>query len=73
MTELSSILDADYLRRQADTCLRIAHATFDLTTAERLRFLAIELRAKAAELDNETLLKPHMRTGTSSSSRQDRT
>ena len=44
---------SDYLRRQADACLRIARAGFDLGTAERLRVLASELRAKADELDDE--------------------
>jgi hypothetical protein len=43
----------DYLRRQADACLRIARGGFDLGTAERLRVLASELRAKADELEQE--------------------
>jgi hypothetical protein len=43
---------AEYLRQQAATCMRLARATFDLTTAERLRFLAAELNAKADELED---------------------
>ena len=66
MTSLSSALEADYLRRQADTCLRIARATFDLTTAERLRFLAVELRSKATELDDEATLEPPLQPGNGS-------
>ena len=44
---------SDYLRRQAETCLRIARAGFDLATAERLGRLAAELREKADELDEQ--------------------
>ena len=47
------MLTADYLRRQADTCLRIARSCFDLTAAERLRYLALELKAKAAEIEED--------------------
>jgi hypothetical protein len=43
---------SEYLRHQADTCLRIARAGFDLATAERLRHMAADLRAKADELDD---------------------
>ena len=61
------MLDAEYLRRQAETCLRIARATFDLATAERLRFLAGELRAKADQLDDESEVSPHMMKGNGAS------
>ncbi len=59
---------SDYLRRQADTCLRIARAGFDLGTAERLGALAAELRAKADELEDEQdhderSFQPHMQKG----------
>ena len=47
------MLDAEYLRRQAEACARIARTTFDLATAERLRFMTAELRAKAEELDDQ--------------------
>jgi len=53
---------SDYLRRQADNCLRIARQGFDLATAERLRHMAAELQAKADELDEEeeNSVAPHM-------------
>lgn len=69
---------SEYLRRQADACLRIARGGFDLGTAERLGALAAELRAKADELedeqDDERAFRPHMqpgngRNGSSGSSR----
>lgn len=47
------MLTAEYLRRQADACLRIARACFDLTSAERLRLMAGELNTKAAEIEND--------------------
>ena len=52
--------NALYLRRQAETCFRLARTTFDLSTAEQLRYLAVSLQAKAAELDDETVMKLHM-------------
>jgi hypothetical protein len=67
MTTLNPLLDAAYLRRQADTCLRIARTTFDLSTAEGLRFLAIELRSKAAELDDVAALEAHLRSANNAS------
>ena len=57
------MLDAEYLRHQAETCVRIARTTFDLATAERLRFMAADLRAKADELDDQKSIEPHMMTG----------
>jgi hypothetical protein len=47
------MLSAEFLRRQADNCLRIARSCFDLTSAERLRIMAGELNAKAAEMDDQ--------------------
>ncbi len=44
---------AEYLRQQAATCQRLSRATFDLTTAERLRFLAADLRAKAEAVEDD--------------------
>ena len=62
------MLDAEYLRHQAQTCLRLARGTFDLTTAERLRFMAADFYAKAEELDDAETLEPHMMmAGTASS------
>jgi hypothetical protein len=46
-----TMLTAEYLRRQAEACLHIARACFDLTSAERLRLMAVELKAKAAEIE----------------------
>jgi hypothetical protein len=42
---------SDYLRRQAETCLRIARGCFDLASAERLRHLAGDLKDKASEIE----------------------
>jgi hypothetical protein len=50
---------AEYLHRQAETCLRLARTTFDLTTAEKLRYMAADLRAKAEQLDEPDTLEPH--------------
>jgi hypothetical protein len=47
------MLQADYLRRQAETCLNLSRATFDLGIAGRLRALAEELLRKAAEIERE--------------------
>jgi hypothetical protein len=42
---------SDYLRQQAATCQ--SRATFDMATAERLRFLAADLRAKAEAVEDD--------------------
>ncbi len=61
---------SEYLRRQAEACLRIARTGFDLGTAERLRVLAADLRSKAEELEehekDEELLGTHMIKGNGS-------
>ena len=44
---------SDFLRRQAELCVAISRATFDLTTAGRLRAMAAEFQVKAAELDED--------------------
>ena len=44
------MLTPEFLRRQAENCLRIARSCFDLASAERLRLMAAELNAKAAEM-----------------------
>ena len=44
---------AQFLRRQADTCIRVARQCFDLTASERLRIMASELRSKADEIEEE--------------------
>ncbi len=51
---------SEYLRRQADACLRIARNCFDLTSAERMRLLAADLRAKAAEIEQDDAIASHM-------------
>jgi hypothetical protein len=48
----SRMLTPEFLRRQADNCLRISRSCFDLASAERLRLMAMELTTKAAEMDN---------------------
>jgi hypothetical protein len=45
----------DYLRTQAETCLRWARDCFDLATATRLRLMAEELTGKAAEIESSSL------------------
>ena len=45
------MITAEFLRRQAENCLRIARSCFDLGSAERLRLMAIELQTKADEID----------------------
>jgi hypothetical protein len=46
------MIDADYLRRQAESCLSLSRATFDLVIATRLRALAEEFRRKAQEIED---------------------
>jgi hypothetical protein len=50
-----SMITAEFLRRQADNCLRIARSCFDLGSAERLRLMAVELHTKADEIDHRDL------------------
>ena len=52
--------NVEFLRSQAANCLRIARACFDLTSAERMRLLATELKAKADELEKQKSLAAHM-------------
>jgi hypothetical protein len=47
------MLTPEFLRRQAENCLLIARSCFDLASAERLRLMATELNAKAAEMDED--------------------
>jgi hypothetical protein len=44
--------NSDFLRAQAEKCIALSRATFDLTVAGRLRTMAAELRAQAAEEDD---------------------
>jgi hypothetical protein len=41
----------EYLRNQANACLRLARDCFDLATAARLRLMAADFRAKADEFE----------------------
>jgi hypothetical protein len=47
------MVSSAYLRRQAETLIAMSRATFDLTIAGRLRRMAAELQAKAAEQNDE--------------------
>ena len=48
--------NAEYFRRQAATCLRLAQFCRDLDTARGLFGLATEFKAKAAEMDGVQIL-----------------
>ena len=53
------MLDADYLRRQAEVCVNLSRATFDLVIAHRLRTMAEEFRRHAdAIADLERMPSP---------------
>jgi hypothetical protein len=47
------MLTPEFLRRQAENCLHIARSCFDLSSSERLRLMAAELNAKAAEMEED--------------------
>jgi hypothetical protein len=51
------MINAEFLRRQAENCLRIARSCFDLGSAERLRLMAVELQAKADEIERRADLR----------------
>jgi hypothetical protein len=65
------MLTAEYLRRQAEACMRIARACFDLASAERLRIMATELQSKAAEMERDELA-PRLHALASSNGKTDR-
>jgi hypothetical protein len=52
---------SNYLRRQAELCLALSRATLDLGVAGRLRALAEDLRATAAEWEGEPEELPRQR------------
>jgi hypothetical protein len=56
-------MNSEYLRRQAQNCLRIARSCFDLASAERLRLMAAEFNAKADEMDVGEKFTPHRANG----------
>jgi hypothetical protein len=45
--------NSEFLHRQAETCIALSRATFDLTVAGRLRAMAAEFRAQASEQDDD--------------------
>ena len=47
-------MTGDYLRAQARTCIQWSRECFDLGTAARLRAMANEFNAKAAEIEAHT-------------------
>lgn len=52
------MLTTEFLRRQAENCLRIARSCFDLSSAERLRLMANDLNAKAEEIERDRHFRP---------------
>jgi len=54
------MITAEFLRRQAENCLRIARNCFDLGSAERLRLMAVELHSKADEIDRRRDLRSRL-------------
>jgi hypothetical protein len=51
---------SDFLRHQAELCLALSRATFDLTMAGRLRTMATEFNGKATELDDNASFLPQL-------------
>jgi hypothetical protein len=47
------MIRGEYLRKQAEILVAMSRATFDLGMAERLREMASELQARAAEQEDE--------------------
>jgi hypothetical protein len=47
------VVSGPYLRQQAEILIAISRTSFDLGVARRLREVASELQAKAAEQDSE--------------------
>jgi len=66
------MITAEFLRRQAENCLRIARSCFDLGSAERLRLMAVELQAKAEEIERRVDLRSRMTPGQPSFQNNDR-
>jgi hypothetical protein len=66
------MLNAEFLRRQAENCLRISRSCFDLSSAERLRLMAEDLQAKADEIDRDKRFRPHFFEPEASSRDNDR-
>jgi hypothetical protein len=47
------MISGAYLRQQAEILITMSRATFDLGIADRLRKMASELQARAAEQEDE--------------------
>jgi hypothetical protein len=45
--------NSEFLRQQAETCIALSRATFDLTVAGRLRTMAAEFQVQASEHDGD--------------------
>jgi hypothetical protein len=45
--------DITFLRRQAELCVALSRATFDLTVAGRLRAMADEFRTRASHWEHD--------------------
>jgi hypothetical protein len=60
--------DINFLRRQAEHCVALSRATFDLTIAGRLRAMADEFRARASKWEDEMLSVPAPALGHNGSS-----
>jgi len=52
------VLASEYLRQQAQTLAAMSRATFDLGMAGRLRGMASDFDATAAEMEQHTALAP---------------
>jgi hypothetical protein len=52
------LVDALYLREKAHYCVALARTCGDLTTAQSLEALGIELMEKAAQLERDRSLTP---------------
>src|SRR5262245_51288674 len=59
-----AMTNAEYFRRQAATCLRLAKFCRDLEVARGLFGMAQEFKAKAAEIDADLQPMPPPRSGT---------
>jgi hypothetical protein len=49
------MLRSDYLRQQAETCLRLSQRCSNRATAAELRVMAAEFFSKAVEVENDWL------------------
>jgi hypothetical protein len=60
--------DISFLRRQAEHCIALSRATFDLTIASRLRAMAEEFRLRAARWEDHLDHMPPAAMGRNGSS-----